>query len=245
MNSKINFKLIYSIVPQYSGELVTNAARDVGASGGTVLRATETSANGVIQLLGFGDATKDIALILTDSDFASTVIDSIKKSTCAKKKNFGILFSVNVGEFYKAGNNSLEDCKVCEEIQSEKKSSNLKSENQNQLKKENCDGEKSMNYKMINVIVNRGYAEDAMAAARKAGAAGGTIIQARGTAKEGDAKFFGTEIVPEKDMLLILVSAEKKDEIVNAIKTLKCFQKAGTGIIYCNDVDDFTVLGKE
>jgi hypothetical protein len=42
------------------------------------------------------------------------------------------------------------------------------------------------NYQMINVIVNKGYAEDAMSAARKAGAGGGTIIGARGTAKEDD-----------------------------------------------------------
>ena len=66
------------------------------------------------------------------------------------------------------------------------------------------------NYQMINVIVNKGYAEDAMAAARKAGAGGGTIIGARGTAKEGDAAFFGMKIVPEKEMLMILVPAEKK-----------------------------------
>lgn len=101
------------------------------------------------------------------------------------------------------------------------------------------------NYQMINVIVNKGYAEDAMSAARKAGAGGGTIINARGTAKEGDEKFFGTEIVPEKDMLIILVPSEKKDDIVKAIMDLKCFQKPGTGIVFCNGVQDFRVLGKK
>ena len=100
------------------------------------------------------------------------------------------------------------------------------------------------NYEMINVIVNKGYAEDAMAAARKAGAGGGTIIQAHGTAKEGDAKFFGSEIVPEKDMLVILVPKDKKEAIVNAVKELNCFKKAGSGIIFCNEIKDFTILGK-
>lgn len=100
-------------------------------------------------------------------------------------------------------------------------------------------------YQMINVIVNKGYAEDAMAAARKAGAGGGTIMQARGTAKEGDVKFLGSEIVPEKDMLVMLVPAEKKEQIVKAITDLKCFQNTGAGIVFCNDVKDFTVLGKK
>ena len=63
---------------------------------------------------------------------------------------------------------------------------------------------------LITVILNSGYADDAMAAARKAGAGGGTVIKARGTAKEGDESFFGVQIVPEKEMLLIVVDHEKK-----------------------------------
>ncbi len=100
-------------------------------------------------------------------------------------------------------------------------------------------------YQVIHVIVNKGYAEDVMAAARKAGAGGGTVLSARGTAKEGDAKFFGSDIVPEKDMLIILVTREQKESIMNAIKELPCLQKSGAGIVYCIEAEDFTVLGKK
>ena len=217
----MSHKLIVTVVPQYEGELIVNAARDACCPGGTVLRGRETSENGLVQLLGFGDVTKDITYKIVASSDAMTVIDAINKVTEYKKKKFGILFSMDVGEFFKAGTN----CGCSAEK-----------------------GEKTMsesNYQMINVIVNKGYAEDAMSAARKAGAGGGTIINARGTAKEGDEKFFGTEIVPEKDMLIILVPSEKKDDIVKAIMDLKCFQKPGTGIVFCNGVQDFRVLGKK
>lgn len=217
----MSHKLIVTVVPQYEGELIVNAARDACCPGGTVLRGRETSENGLVQLLGFGDVTKDITYNIVASSDAMTVIDAINKVTEDKKKKFGILFSMDVGEFFKAGTN----CGCSAEK-----------------------GEKTMsesNYQMINVIVNKGYAEDAMSAARKAGAGGGTIINARGTAKEGDEKFFGTEIVPEKDMLIILVPSEKKDDIVKAIMDLKCFQKPGTGIVFCNGVQDFRVLGKK
>ena len=217
----MSHKLIVTVVPQYEGELIVNAARDACCPGGTVLRGRETSENGLVQLLGFGDVTKDITYNIVASSDAMTVIDAINKVTEEKKKKFGILFSMDVGEFFKAGTN----CGCSAEK-----------------------GEKTMsesNYQMINVIVNKGYAEDAMSAARKAGAGGGTIINARGTAKEGDEKFFGTEIVPEKDMLIILVPSEKKDDIVKAIMDLKCFQKPGTGIVFCNGVQDFRVLGKK
>ena len=99
-------------------------------------------------------------------------------------------------------------------------------------------------YEAINIIVNKGYAEDAMAAARKAGAGGGTIIGARGTAKEGDATFFGVEIVPEKEMLMILVPHDKKDDVVQAVSSLACFEKAGSGIIFSNHAESFSLLGK-
>ena len=84
-----------------------------------------------------------------------------------------------------------------------------------------------------------------MAAARKAGAGGGTIIGARGTAKEGDSTFFGVEIVPEKEMLMILVPQDKKEAVVNAVSSLRRFEKAGSGIIFCQNAHDFTLLGKK
>ena len=217
----MSHKLIVTVVPQYEGELIVNAARDACCPGGTVLRGRETSENGLVQLLGFGDVTKDITYNIVASSDAMTVIDAINKVTEYKKKKFGILFSMDVGEFFKAGTN----CGCSAEK-----------------------GEKTMsesNYQMINVIVNKGYAEDAMSAARKAGAGGGTIINARGNAKEGDEKFIGAEIVPETHMLIILVPSEKKDDIVKAIMDLKCFQKPGTGIVFCNGVQDFRVLGKK
>lgn len=216
----MSYRLIVSIVPQYSGELITNAARDAGCPGGTVLMGRETSENGIIQLLGFGDAPKDITYNLVETEKAPEIISAIQKVTAEKKKKFGVLFSIGVGEFFKAGENQSSSANK---------------------------GEKSMadnSYQMINVIVNRGYAEDAMAAARKAGAGGGTIINARGTAREGDAKFFGAEIVPEKDMLIILVPSDKKDEIVRAIMERDCFKKAGSGIVFCNEAQDFKVLGR-
>ena len=83
-----------------------------------------------------------------------------------------------------------------------------------------------------------------MDAARKAGAGGGTIINARGTAKEGDAKFFGMEIIPEKDMIFVLAENEKADAILEAVRTLPCLSKPGSGIAFASPAENFTLLGK-
>lgn len=213
------FKLVVSIVPHDCGEFITNAAKQSGAGGGTIIMGRGTAQNGLIQLLGLGDTSKDIVYILVDAAKSAEVVKSIQEACSSKKAHFGVLFTVAVNDFIKSG--------TAERI----KEGVVTMENTN-------------DYEMINVIVNKGYAEDAMDAARKAGAGGGTIIGARGTAKEGDSKFFGVEIVPEKEMLMILVPAEKKESIVNAISSLPCFAKAGSGIVFCNAAQDFTLLGK-
>ena len=216
----MSYKLLISIVPHNMGELITNTTKEAGAGGGTILMGRGTAANSIIQLLGLGDTSKDIAYVVVDDSILEKTLLSVKEATSSKKSHFGVMFTVNVSEFIRSGNPNQE-----------------KPEGENNMAQ-------NESYKLINVIVNKGYAEDAMAAARKAGAGGGTIIGARGTAKEGDAKFFGAEIVPEKDMLLILVPKEKCADIVNAIQSLPCFAKAGSGIIFCSNAHDFTLLGK-
>ncbi|MBO4638771.1 MAG: transcriptional regulator [Treponema sp.] len=216
------YKLIMCIVPHNSGELITNAAKEAGAGGGTIIMGRGTASNSVLQLLGLGDTSKDITINIVERDIAQKVCEKIEQACNTKKTHFGLLVILDVNGFIKAGGIG--------------KNSETTTENS---------GEDNMeNYEMINIIVNKGYAEDAMAAARKAGAGGGTIIGARGTAKEGDATFFGVEIVPEKEMLMILVPHDKKDAIVQAVSSLACFEKAGSGIIFSNHAESFSLLGK-
>lgn len=98
---------------------------------------------------------------------------------------------------------------------------------------------------LITFIVNRGYADDAMVAARKAGATGGTILNARGTGKEEDVKFFGISLVPEKEILLIAVESSSADKILEAVKNVPCLSEPGSGIAFCVAVEDFVTLGKK
>lgn len=225
------YKLITCIVPHNSGELITNAAKQAGAGGGTIIMGRGTASNSVLQLLGLGDTSKDITMNIVEDSLAPQVCKRIEETCADKKSHFGVLFTINVSNFVKAG--SREKVQVKTEL-SQTSASEEKSGDKNMEK-----------YEAINIIINKGYAEDAMAAARKAGAGGGTIIGARGTAKEGDSTFFGVEIVPEKEMLMILVPQDKKEAVVNAVSALSCFEKAGSGIIFCQDAHDFTFLGKK
>ena len=91
----------------------------------------------------------------------------------------------------------------------------------------------------ITFIVNHGDAYDVMTTAREAGARGGTIIDAHGTSREGDIKFFGMNLMSEKEMLLIIAEKDLGQKILKAVGELAIFKKPGGGIIYTNEVNRF------
>lgn len=72
-------------------------------------------------------------------------------------------------------------------------------------------------YELIIVITNVGYSDMAMDAARDAGATGGTIIHARGTARKETEDFLGISLATERDMVFIVTTSEDKSRIMKAI----------------------------
>jgi nitrogen regulatory protein PII len=92
-------------------------------------------------------------------------------------------------------------------------------------------------YHLIITIVNSGFFDQVMAAAKKAGANGGTVVHARGLGSEEAKKYLGITIQPEKDLILILTSKEKKLAIMESITHEVGLNTAGTGICFSLPVD--------
>lgn len=215
----MNFALIISIVPHNEGERVTGILKKAGAGGGTILMGRGTAENSFLRVLGIGDTSKDVVFTLTESEKKETLLNALKAEANAFKPHYGISFALDAQRMSRQNTNN---------------------QAQN-IAKETSMTEKT--HKLITAILNKGFADDAMAAARKAGAGGGTIIHARGTAREEDVSFLGITLVPEKEMLMILVEKEKSDAILESICNLPCLSEPGSGIVYCMDVDSFTGLG--
>lgn len=94
------------------------------------------------------------------------------------------------------------------------------------------------NYEVIFAIVNAGYAEDAMSAAREEGARGGTIISGRGVAREEEATFFGITIHAEKELLMIVVEKDIRDKVLHALYKKMGMQQKAQGIVFSMPVSD-------
>ena len=211
-----SYKLIIGIVRKGYAEMVSHSAVNAGATGGTIMQGKGVAPSSILELFGFGESDKELLFTRTTDDKADDIIWAIRENTATQKKGFGVLFTLDTTALIKMGNIT--------------------------------NGDKNMNesdYELLTVIVNKGFADDAMSAARKAGATGGTILSARGTAREGDEKFFGMDIVPEKEMLMILTNKNNEENIRQAIQNLSCLSKPGSGIAFTCPADNFTLLGKK
>ena len=96
---------------------------------------------------------------------------------------------------------------------------------------------KESGFEMIVCIVNKGYSDVVMDAARKAGAGGGTVIHARGTANKQAEKLFNLVIEPEKDMVLLLVPTTIRDAVLHAVYQAAGSESAGQSIAFALPVD--------
>lgn len=101
---------------------------------------------------------------------------------------------------------------------------------------------KTSNYEVILAIVNDGFADDVMAVAKEQGARGGTIINARGVAKEDAAAFFGINVHSEKEIVMIVVPKQIKDDVLNAIYKEMGMAKKAQGIAFSLPVTDVAGL---
>lgn len=101
---------------------------------------------------------------------------------------------------------------------------------------------KKFDYELIVCIVNSGFSETVMDAAKSVGATGGTIINAKGTANKEAEAFFKIFIQPEKEMVMILVPARLKDGVLHALYKAVGLDTPGQGIAFALPVDNVVGL---
>ena len=99
-------------------------------------------------------------------------------------------------------------------------------------------------YEMIVCIVNTGFSDVVMNAAREYGAKGGTVFSARGTANQEAETFFKISIQPEKEVVMILVPAKLKENILHALYKQVGLNTPGQGIAFTLPVDSAVGLSE-
>lgn len=97
--------------------------------------------------------------------------------------------------------------------------------------------EKDDKYQLIIIIVSAEYSDQAMDAAKTAGATGGTLIHGRGLGTSDVTEFLGITIAPEKNVILILAENEKKKVIMEKVTEEVGLNTKGKGFCLSIPVD--------
>ena len=215
-------RLLVAIVRSGRGDYVAKLAREAGATGCTVLFGRGTGSNNIIlRLLGLADTEKELVFTVSDKQLMPAIVHILKNTPDLCRKVSGIGFVIDVLSFFRPSD--VNDKRP------------IFPKGRNQMKQSG--------HELICAIVNAGLADDVMHDARKAGARGGTILRARGTATGQDCSFFGIAIVPEKEFLMILSSRAHADTIAEAVAGAKCLSEPGSGVVFRMPVEDFFQLG--
>ena len=101
---------------------------------------------------------------------------------------------------------------------------------------------KTQQHEAVFCIVNEGFAEVAMDAAREAGATGGTVMHATGTARPDSELTFGVVVQPQKEIVMILVDVKIKEAVLKSLYDAVGLQTAGQGIAFTMPVAEVVGL---
>ena len=91
-------------------------------------------------------------------------------------------------------------------------------------------------HEVIFCVVNAGFSDAVMDAAKEFGARGGTVRHARGTANSEAEKMFGITVQSEKEIVMILVPSDIKNDILHALYRAVGLKTPGQGIAFAMPV---------
>ena len=92
-------------------------------------------------------------------------------------------------------------------------------------------------YQLVVALVNQGFSEEVMAAARPAGATGGTVISGRRAGGEETLQLWGFGVQQEREAVLILCRAEEKKAIMEAVRAACGLESEAQGTVFSLPVD--------
>lgn len=228
VNNDVNriIKLMITIVDRGKGERVAEICRGHHLYYHILCFGMGTASSETLDYLGLGKTEKDFVITMGPKERLPSVVGEISQLMQLHKPGRGIVFTVPL-----SGISSLFSQMLLREED--------KKLEQDTAKQECGCGSK---YELVVAIVNRGYTDKIMSAARSVGAMGGTIIDARGVGYEEAEKLLGVSIKAEKSIVCILCSRKEKHTIMQAVNAEAGIKSEARGIILSLAVDDMMGL---
>ncbi len=209
-----SIKMLITIVDRGKGQTAADLLTQSGVKEHTILLGSGTAHKDLLGFLGLTDTAKDVLFSFVNSTTGKNAIARLSRALDMDRPGKGIAFSVALNGV--AGPKTLEALTGTQEISSAEEDIGM-SENTHDL---------------VIAIVNRGFTDAVMDAARPAGARGGTILHGRGASSGEASKFLGITLAPEKELVLILVNSEHRNSVMKAIAHAAGLNSEGHGLVF-------------
>ncbi len=192
-----------------------------------VFRGEGTASSEVLDYLGIGTTEKTIIFSAVLKDMVPELFDMLRRELHLYRPGHGIAITFPI-----TGASMI----LLKLLSEEMKETIIK-----HIKKE-VSQMTGFSHSLLMVTVKQGYSEEVMAAAREAGAGGGTVIHARRLGSEEAMKHWGITIQQENEIIFILAEQEKKLEIMQAIGNSCGISCQAHGFVVSIPVDAVTGL---
>lgn len=216
-------KLLFVVVDKDRGKQVSEFITDIHDVSRYRCRAQGTASSEMLDLLGLGRVDKSVTICMGPGKLIDTLLTSVSVGLRLKKKGRGIAFTVPISGV------STPFLKMMDEDMHARLTSFVESE----VDTMKCEA----NYELVMAVINRGYSEELMNAAREAGATGGTVVPARRLGGMEAMKAWGISVQEEKEIVYIVVKKEDKVAIMQAIGKSCGFSSPAQGFVVSLPVD--------
>lgn len=244
-------KLMAVIVDWDQHKKVTEILREHFVRFQYICAGIGTAGSDILDILGIGSMEKAVVLCLQPDFRVSELMRTLSDELNLTQHGMGITFSIPlsgisnpISQIFSEEKHEEFERMLSETVEPEKRerismlSQHVKERMKNYMESElDKTSEAAAEHCLIVAVVNQGYSDDLVDAAKEAGAGGGTIIHARRSGMEDTIKFFGVSVQAEKEIVAILAKHETKKPIMNAINKSFGLASEAKGIIFSLPVD--------
>lgn len=189
-----------------------------------------TASSEMMDTLGLSNVNKCVLICMLPKVFVDELLKKLRKQLRLGQVNTGAAFTVPI-----SGTNGR-TLKLIEQIEKEANGDRDDSVKRSEMKMEESA------YALIMAIVDRGYSEADMEAARPKGATGGTVINSRRVGTEEAMHFWEISVQPERELVLILADRSEKKSIMKAIDESCGMRSEAHGVVMSLPVDSIVGL---
>jgi len=219
-------KALISIVNRGDEHKLKEILDDVSVSLSFVFTGRGTARSAVLDYLGIGQTEKEILVSIIPEYDEDSIMREIRAKLSLYLVGRGISFTVPLSAVSEIIANGITGA-----------ATNKTTEGKRIMN----DGERK--YHLIVAAVAANHTDEAMEAARAAGAAGGTIVRARSIDNKKAEQFIGLTFTTEREILMILAKKESKTAIMEAISASAGLKTEAGGVIFSMPVDKTAGIG--